>query len=593
MTYLLTLSNVHNDDTSLTNEIKIGKAARLRFSDEVRPLKIPTKDGGYTLLFDAERNGKESFYNVGLPTERYLSNCPESATLIVVSADGRISARGGVTGISAVFYSSQDGNVFVSDKPEMLASLVDAPLDIDEITIRLSDAEMIYPFHTGVVWSGVTMVPPGSEFVHDKQGFYVRRWWRDPEADLSLEEAASQIRGSLRSNLSELIQDGKSVISDLSGGLDSSTITYWVGEYGIPFDAFTIRSTDPANTDIEWAVRAARDIGCNHHVLDQKDVWAYHESGASNRFHALPEGPSEAERFLPLINLLQDRFADPRGTVHLNGQGGDELFGFIPAIPWSLNRSKGRRAKLEAWRIARANKLTSRETLCVLTESRTPAEDLVELSKSGLDGREPVRALEPRWIPPRKLPSFATEEARERFRAKCVEYAKMGLGDLMLHEDRVKHQIKDNLMFHGALMRRANKMLPVASGLTTRALYLDQQIIAASLSLSANDRIGGGCIKPVLARARPSSMPEEFFKRVDKGEYSSATFDEFRTLKSEIIEDFSQGSILSEIGLIDIDELFRVLNGFSADGLEFDELIKAHRVEKWVRSYRNSSFVTQ
>lgn len=125
-------------------------------------------------------------------------------------------------------------------------------------------------------------------------------------------------------------------------------------------------------------------------------------------------------------------------------------------------------------------------------------------------------------------------------------------------------------------------MVPVRTGSVEEPVAtLDPELTSALLSEVSQ------CSAPLTAESY--RMRNE--KR--KGEYSSATFDEFRTLKSEIIEDFSQGSILSEIGLIDIDELFRVLNGFSADGLEFDELIKAHRVEKWVRSYRNSSFVTQ
>lgn len=120
-------------------------------------------------------------------------------------------------------------------------------------------------------------------------------------------------------------------------------------------------------------------------------------------------------------------------------------------------------------------------------------------------------------------------------------------------------------------------------------MHFDRKIIESAVALLASDRIAKGINKPLLAASRPTNMAIDYFCRVDKGEYSNAVFAEFRARKKEILADFSEGMILGDLGLIDIDKLVKNLHDFSPYGVELDEILKVHRMEKWLRSYEASS----
>ena len=153
--------------------------------------------------------------------------------------------------------------------------------------------------------------------------------------------------------------------------------------------------------------------------------------------------------------------------------------------------------------------------------------------------------------------------------------------NLALSKDRSRHYIYAQVIRNATVMRRVNRMSQAAKPLEIRSPYLDREVVETALSLRAEDRMNRKLIKPVLAQSRPRLMPAQFF--LPDGQKQPMTLQ--WNPQERVTQCFSQGSVLADMGLIDIDKIMAVAREKNLHQKKWEELLRAYRMELWLRSY--------
>lgn len=506
------------------------------------------------------------------------------SSLMFASCGGTTRAQGTMSATSAVFWARVGGTVIVSDDQHTLRLLTGCAVDPAELVVRMSSAEVNHPFSGGVVWEGVHEVPPGSWLRCGRDAApHTVSWWGPPAPDSGIDVLAPVLREGIRAAVADAVPDGHGVSADLSGGLDSTTLSFFLREIHPDLHTVFFSSTDPANTDALWSSRAAAELESSHHVLSHDAGPRLSEVSDTDLFRALPEGPAQAAQYVRVVRLLSSELAEITPLTHVNGHGGDELFGPVSAMPWSLFRSRARGGLRTLFGFQQVNKKSLSSTIRLLATSSSPRDELLGTARTDFDAPYDPYGQGARWVPPVRLPEALSGRAREALRTQIQRLAERD--DLALHPDRTSHQILEAVRFHGALLRRTNHMVrsvEEASGLTFASPFLDRGVVEPALALRVENRFSRD-VKPLLARARPPGMAMEYFHRRDKGEYSPEMFAEYRAERDRIRSLFTNGSLLEDMGLLEPGRFRHQIERYSPDGDSVEQVMQIDLVERWLR----------
>jgi asparagine synthase (glutamine-hydrolysing) len=147
---------------------------------------------------------------------------------------------------------------------------------------------------------------------------------------------ALSVRSHAEINIEEIIRQGieDQLISDvplgtfMSGGIDSTLVTYYARKKVAGLDTFNIGSVDPQYDESKFAEEYSKLFQTNHHArfFKEEDL----RSLMADNALAYSEPFSD---YSSLPTLLLSGFAKEKVTVTLSGDGGDELF-------WGYQRSE-------------------------------------------------------------------------------------------------------------------------------------------------------------------------------------------------------------------------------------------------------------
>ncbi|CAM2920870.1 asparagine synthase-related protein [Propionibacterium acidifaciens] len=517
-----------------------------------------------------------------------LSSLVQDGGLVIAcDSSGTIRAQGSASGTSAVFWARRGDEILVSDRQETLFRRTRPEVSRDELVIRLTEAQMDFPFSEGIIWTGVSMVHPGNWLRITADGRVDEvSWWRTPDPIDAVESLSPVLHDALVEVIDSLVDSTDLLSMDLSGGLDSTTLVYIARQCSMDdINTLFFRTADPANHDHFWSDRAARDVRSTHKICDYVSMMVEEnwDRFSEDLFAWMPEGPSDDARYLALADEIGRLYENSKSVAHVNGHGGDELFAAMPAMAWSMAHSHVRHGLRDVFSWSQVNKFRWSATLQHVRRHEGPVSDLLRIAR-GVSARASDMFVEgARWVPAMRLPKYLTNEARDNFSKRALQYAERA--DLMLHHDRTSHQVRGATLYHGTLVRRTEQMLPSGSGVRLVSPYLDDRVVAIAMRLRIEDRFRADVIKPLLAAARPENMPIDYFQRHDKGEYSFETFVAFSSSRDRIRSLFSEGSVLVDMGLIDPDVLNQELSAYSPDGLVYEDLLRVEMVERWLRSF--------
>lgn len=506
------------------------------------------------------------------------------AVHVIASMDGRTRAQGSVSTVRQVFHATVAGVPLGASGIGPLRWLADAPLDLDVLALRLlAPMGAPWPLSTRTFWAGVTAVPSGHWLELDGSGpARTHRWWRPPPSTLPPAEAAQRVRTALSEAVSVRVRDRGTVSADLSGGLDSTCLCFVAVAEGADLVTFHVEPLDAANTDTAWATRAARAMPtARHHVLPaDRPANLFGVELEPDTDAGQWEGPQLWPSGWAHLADLSRRAAAAGSDLHLMGLGGDELFGAVPAYLWSLRRRHPVGSLPTIRRLMLLNRWTWSDCLRGLRDERTFAQALAALpdTVAGPPPRPPY--LDFGWIPPSRLPPWATAAATGTVRRVLTEAA--AAAPLPLDGDRSRHQVLEAVLFEGAMVRQ----IRAASGdgpVEWDAPLLDHAVVEAALSVRIGDRAAAGRYKPVLTGALRGVVPDPILDRPDKGEFSAEMHQGLRANRSLLLE-LCEDSRLAALGLVDQDALRARLLDPGPVGHHLTLVESTLACESWLRS---------
>ncbi len=174
------------------------------------------------------------------------------------------------------------------------------------------------------VYQDVYAVPPASWMRFDGRALHIQEYWRveyEPKESISYEDAQHRVRELIGEAVRLRLRSDTPLGIFLSGGLDSSVITYEASQVlGDSLQTFTVAMGDSRVDESALAALTARHLGVRHTVLSL-EVSPLSELERLVRLYDQPFSDSSA-----IPNMAIARLAREHVKVILNGDGGDELF---------------------------------------------------------------------------------------------------------------------------------------------------------------------------------------------------------------------------------------------------------------------------
>jgi asparagine synthase (glutamine-hydrolysing) len=472
-----------------------------------------------------------------------------------------------------------DGVPVLSDEQLTLKRLAGLRPDPAVLASRLTDAELSHPFALHSIWQGLHCAGPGQWLdSRDARPPVPVTWWRPPAA----EESVSTLAGRLRTDLADALRvrtaPHPGVSADLSGGLDSTTLVFALADLGRKPHTLFLASDNVANVDHSWAGRAAAELGTDHLMVPYGALFPYLLDPSTSTVATNPEGPGVAGVSLGSVPMIERLLGATGTTLHLNGHGGDALFGPVSSMFWSLFHSRTRGRLRRTWQYRVLNRYPLGATVRMLAHRGGYRQDLERIAGHDFAHRDDDVTAYSRWVPLPKVHPALTGTARGHLR----ELAAAAAGTPPLSPDRTTHQILQYLVFHGTAVRRMNQA--ARTGLRFDSPYLDRRVVETSLALGIGDRTRQYPAKPLLAAARPAAMALDYFTRADKGDYTAEVFAQHRALTPMVRELFADGSALADLGLVDPAAVLRHLDAYSITGDTHTDLDGIALAERWLRS---------
>ena len=223
-------------------------------------------------------------------------------------------------GIKPLYYSNFNGIFAFGSEPKTV-------LSHPKFSKTLNSAALLTYMYFGYLPTEISMFKnvfkllPGSSLTLTKSGLKIKKYWRmafDKFSDANLDELLD------RAVTDQLIADVPVGVF-LSGGLDSSLISYYITKHKRKMKSFSISFEQKSYNESDYSFAVAKHLGIEHYVEELK------VTEIPILFNKISEKLDEPVADASLIPTYKvSEFARKHVTVALSGDGGDELFGGYP-----------------------------------------------------------------------------------------------------------------------------------------------------------------------------------------------------------------------------------------------------------------------
>ncbi|MFF7019982.1 asparagine synthase-related protein [Streptomyces klenkii] len=524
---------------------------------------------------------------------------------LLASVDGRVRARGSASGVRRLFHARVGGAVVAAGRADRLAVAAAAAtgagpgVDEELLALHLLASPLPYPLDERCVWRGVQGLRLHDCLLIEADGrARTQRWWSPPEAELPLEQGVPAVREALTAAVRACMADGGTVSSDLSGGLDSTSLCFLAAQEQDrrqPEKArlVTLRwqSLDPDNDDNTWAAHATAMLPGIEHVTPSAHEWPLWYSGLTDLTGTTvptdEPGPwvRDSARIATMARLMTARGS----RLHMMGGGGDELFSALPPHLHDYIRSN----PMAAFARIRTHRDSQHWPLWPLlrrlADRRTFAQWLAAWADSLTEPEPPPtapgrRAPSTGWGMDLRMPSWATPDAVRAAQSLLREAA--GTAEALAPR-RGQHVALACVQAGGRGVRQLEHVFS-RKGLAYAAPYIDDNVLEAALAIRVPERSTPGRYKPVLAAAMDGIVPDSVLCRRSKGEYSVDFHHSLRRNRAALVELFDD-SQLARAGLIDTTAIRTSLLGVHPDPSSLRSLSPGLGTEIWLRTRAGST----
>ncbi|WP_084959536.1 asparagine synthase-related protein [Thermoactinospora rubra] len=489
---------------------------------------------------------------------------------LAVNEEGRLRIQGTLSGQARVFHATFNTVTLAANRADVLALVTRASFDEEALATRLLEL----PLDLLPLWRGVHAVRPDHCLFIDRQGRASEiRYWVPPEPELPLSAGAREVYAALRRSVrSHLVPER--ISADLSGGLDSTALCFLADH---EMTALTAVSEDPANEDAHWAERAARHLPHAVHKTVTREELGLHYDLVDRSGYGL-DFPFVALHSFGIWARRSELLAAMGSRIHMSGIGGDQLF----QLGWSYLPDLMRRRPLAAMSHLRGRRARWRwplRTVARMMFARTPYSTW--LANAATVAGVPEPGL---WGLPARIPPWATAEAVDAIQRILRRTAEQA-GSVSPHP--AQHQTVLQLWQAGIICRQSNQ-IPSSSRVWQVYPYCDGDVLDAVLRVRLEDRGDPWRYKPLLVESMRGHMPDHLLARTTKGHVDQEIHEGFRRNRADLLA-LCDDSILAELGLIDEQQLRRVLLGPQAPDTPVDEFGHTLACEAWLRTQTEGS----
>ena len=518
--------------------------------------------------------------------ESNLLELKKNASFVAITKENRFVIGGDFNNYNPIYYLEKDEELFISFYPELIASFTKQKLNRTYFALRIVNFETVYPFTELTPWDNVKLLNSRKILVASEGQVKQVFPWRSVGGNKSISEVAGELRKNVNSVLQKYLEKQTKISADLSGGLDSTSLCYFCKDLGIELNTIFLSPEDGADSDVVWSERASRDVSAEHVVLPYSSTVTLSTLDPIEIYNALPFGPSESFRYINLVRKIIEIGLENDISIHINGHGGDELFGPLSTMAWSLYHSNYPNRIRNLYGFARLNKFNLFKFFKSLVDNSSLSDNLRDLNCQEVEQVDFDIKYSSKWVSSPSVDSFVTQTARELITRCAISYVEQDIESYS--DDKSIHKILEEIEIHSLLQRDLNAMVPNDKYFRFLSPYTNYDIVESALKYNIDERFNAKVTKPMLAEIRPSSMSLEYFQRRDKGEYSESTFTEYSNRKKILQKIFSEECLIYKLELVDKVSLLESLNKFSADGELLENVMRIQIIEYWLRGYCES-----
>ncbi|MFJ9848635.1 lasso peptide isopeptide bond-forming cyclase [Streptomyces sp. NPDC101150] len=498
---------------------------------------------------------------------------------VVASVDGQLRVQGSLTGLRRVFHARRNGTTVAADRADVLAAMTGAGIDERALAVRLACGGLVpSPLSDLPLWNGISPLAPDHCLVWDRESARDVRWWQPPAAELPLAAGAQKVREALASALEDRGPAEGRLSTDLSGGMDSTSLCFLAARNAPDLLTFRWGEAEAGNDDAAFAAHSIGSLDRAEHLVVPPAELPALFADADALIDA--EEPYPFVRTAARTRHTAQLLADRGSRRHLAGHGGDELFTPFPGYLHQLLRRRPMTAIRHVRGYAALKRWPLLHTLGALVRPgdeaawwRAQAEHLTDppLHKRRPSlgwGLWPLRA--PSWVT-----GTAVDEARRALR-QAAGTAQPLSRDLGQHQSLLA--LRTSAPWYRMLARPF-----AAAGVQLDSPFFDDRVVEAVLRVRVHEHSGPWRYKPLLAEAMRGIVPETVLGRSTKGEFSEEASSGLRRNLPAILDLFAD-SALAAHGLIDPGELRTRLLAPQADnamGIALEPLIGC---ETWLRA---------
>lgn len=404
------------------------------------------------------------------------------------------------------YYHKGDTLVFGSEIKAVLAHPAvphDSAFDSAEmLALYLSYGYIPSPM---TAYKHIKMLPPASTLRFENGQISIRRYWELPEIaeegnGISLEEAARQVRETLREAVRLRMIADVPLGAFLSGGLDSSLIVALMQEMSSqPVKTFSIGfSGDESFDETVYAEQVASYLKTEHHsfrvepqALDLLEKLVWH--------HDQPFADSSA-----IPTFLVSQLTRQHVTVALSGDGGDELFAGYERFYAASIVAKAQIIPKSIWKLGA-------DVFSALPEGTGYYNKIKRAGRFLRGAAQDLAGAYFDWV-----------------RVADAEMIRSLLGteDFALNHFRANYLKKESVAgileanqasyLHDDLLIKADRS-SMAASLEARAPFLDHELAELVAPMALKHKMNGSKLKLVLKESAKGLLPENIIHRKKHG----------------------------------------------------------------------------
>ncbi|WP_152520855.1 albusnodin/ikarugamycin family macrolactam cyclase [Nocardiopsis halophila] len=521
---------------------------------------------------------------VALENWRALTRWPGSYW-VVAHRPGRTVVIGDAAGVRPVYWSRTGHGPVWSTSARCLARRTGAGIDDAALAALLVCPLVPEAIADRSAFAGVNRLRPGTALITGHGGVSMAVY-ENEAAVVEFDRAADELREALFEAVEVRVRAGGVVTCDLSGGLDSTTITALATRFTGKVVALTRDDPASPSDDPDYARRAA----------DELEGLVHESVGMGRFFDCMETAPATDQPFADAPRWAVHRGAARRScelaaTAHLTGSGADTLFSppaFSLAELWRLRRRRDFAAHASAF--ARLRRLPVHDVVrtAVRLAHTSYAQGLLRLAdqvETADAGARRRRGAVDRftWTGGSGAAVLLTPSARREVAGRLREAAETTrVPQSELAQRRAWAEAREYGAYQAELA-----MLQRAAGLSAHAPFLDGRVVRAALSIPPHQRADPEVQKPLLNSAMTGAVPEAVLRRTTKGAYDGTALAGLRA-NAPYLRAMLADSRLQENGIVDgaaaRAELDRLAAG--APG-RFAALEAVIAFEMWIRGVEN------